>query len=116
MICQRKRLMNYFLPQWYPKKIPLTRRRVREGGGKMDNESKKPCAPVEEEGRDTTTVFREEDPLCAALDDFCYALNFWYGSMNNPWQREDRAYRKKLAKDVQDKLRRVIEAGSVSES
>lgn len=38
----------------------------------MDNESKKPCAPVEEEGRDTTTVFREEDPLCAALDDFCY--------------------------------------------
>ena len=55
----------------------------------MDNESKKPCAPVEEEGRDTTTVFREEDPLCAALDDFCYALNFWYGSMNNPWQRED---------------------------
>lgn len=36
--------------------------------------------------------------------------------MNNPWQREDRAYRKKLAKDVQDKLRRVIEAGSVSES
>lgn len=34
----------------------------------MDNESKKPCAPVEEESRDTTTVFREEDPLCAALD------------------------------------------------
>ena len=82
----------------------------------MDNESKKPCAPVEEEGRDTTTVFREEDPLCAALDEFCYALNFGYGSMNNPWQREDRAYRKKLAEDVQDKLRRVIEAGSVSES
>ena len=80
----------------------------------MDNESKKPCAPVEEEGRDTTTVFRGEDPLCAALDDFCYALNFWYGSMNNPWQWEDREYRKKLAKDVQDKLRRVIKAGSVS--
>ena len=82
----------------------------------MDNESKKPCALVKEESRDTTTVFREEDPFCAALDDFCYALNFWCGSMNNPWQREDRAYRKKLAKDVQDKLRRVIEAGSVSGS
>lgn len=36
----------------------------------MNDESKKPCAPVEEEGRDTTTVFREEDPLCAALDEF----------------------------------------------
>lgn len=35
----------------------------------MNDESKKPCAPVEEEGRDTTTVFREEDPLCAALDE-----------------------------------------------
>ena len=60
-------------------------------------ENKKPCAPVEEESRDTTTVFREEDPLCAALDEFCYAL-------------------KKLAKDIQDKLRRVIKAESASES
>lgn len=74
----------------------------------MNNESKKPCAPVEEECRDTTTVFREEDPLCAALDDFCYALNFWYGSMNNPWQREDRAYRKKLAQAVKAGLKRVL--------
>ena len=39
----------------------------------MDNESKKPCAPVEEESRDTTTVFREEDPLCAALA----AMGLW---------------------------------------
>ena len=71
----------------------------------MDNESKKPCAPVEEESRDTTTVFREEDPLCAALDEFCYALNFWYGSMNNPWQREDRTYRKKLAQPLYKRSR-----------
>ena len=74
----------------------------------MDDESKKPCAPVEEEGRDTTTVFREEDPLCAALDEFCYALNFWYGSMNNPWQRADREYMKKLAGDVQELLRMTL--------
>ena len=48
------------------------------------DESKKPCAPVEEEGSDTTTVFREEEPLCAALDELCCALNFGYGSMINP--------------------------------
>ena len=60
------------------------------------------------ESRDTTTVFREEDPLCAALDEFCYALNFWYGSMNNPWQREDREYRKKLAQAVKAGLKRVL--------
>lgn len=79
-------------------------------------DNKKPCTPVEEENRDMTTVFRETDPLCAALDELCAALNFWYGSMNNPWQREDRTYRKMLAKDVQDKLRKVIEAESVSGS
>lgn len=72
MICQRKRLMKYFLPRWYPKKILLTRRRVREGGGKMDNESKKPCAPVEEEGRDYDALglFRREgdnETLMAAM-------------------------------------------------
>lgn len=43
----------------------------------MNNKSKKPCAPVEEEGRDTTTVFREEDPLCAALDDFTGGSEVW---------------------------------------
>lgn len=80
----------------------------------MDEDMKKPCAPREEVSRDNTTVFRETDPLCAALDELCSALNFWYGSMNNPWQREDRAYRKMLAKQTQDALKRVL-AESVSE-
>lgn len=71
-------------------------------------DSKKPCAPVEEERRDNTTVFQEMDPLCAALDEFCLTLNCWYATMNNPWQREDKAYRKQLAKDLRDKLKRVI--------
>ena len=66
---------------------------------------KKPCEPVEKAGRDYTTVFCETDPLCAALDELCSALNFWYGSMNNPWQREDRAYRKMLAKQTQAALK-----------
>lgn len=79
-------------------------------------ENKKACAPVEEESRDTATVFRETDPLCAALDELCAALNFWYGSMNNPWQREDREYRKELARNVREKLRRVISDESASES
>lgn len=80
----------------------------------MDEETKSPCTPVEEAGRDNTTVFQETDPLCAALDELCSTLNFWYGSMNNPWQREDRAYRKMLAKQTQEALKRVL-AESVSE-
>ena len=80
----------------------------------MEEETKKPCTPVEEAGRDNTTVFQETDPLCAALDELCSTLNFWYGSMNNPWQREDRAYRKMLAKQTQEALKRVL-AESVSE-
>ena len=80
----------------------------------MDEETKSPCTPVEEAGRDETTVFQETDPLCAALDELCSTLNFWYGSMNNPWQREDRAYRKMLAKQTQEALKRVL-AESVSE-
>lgn len=81
----------------------------------MTEDMKKPCEPVEEAGRDYTTVFCETDPLCAALDELCSALNFWYGSMNNPWQREDRAYRKMLAKQTQAALKRVL-AESASES
>lgn len=77
-------------------------------------DNKKPCTPVEEENRDMTTVFRETDPLCAALDELCAALNFWYGSMNNPWQREDRAYRKELAKRTQESLKRFLRAGAES--
>ena len=83
----------------------------RKGGEKMAD-NKRPCAPVEEEGRDTTRVFQETDPLCAALDELCAALNFWYGSMNNPWQREDHAYRKELAKRTQESLKRFLRAGA----
>lgn len=79
------------------------------------DDSRQPCAPREEGSRDDTTVFQETDPLCAALDELCSALNFWYGSMNNPWQREDRAYRKMLAKNLRDKLKRIISDGSGEE-
>ena len=79
-----------------------------KGGEKLDEETKKPCTPVEEAGRDNTTVFQETDPLCAALDELCSTLNFWYGSMNNPWQREDRAYRKQLAAVIQMKLKEIV--------
>lgn len=71
-------------------------------------ENKKPCAPVEETGRDETAVFCETDPLCAALDELCAALNCWYAAMNNPWQREDRAYRKQLAAVIQMKLKEIV--------
>ena len=74
----------------------------------MDEDAKKPCAPVEETGRDETAVFCETDPLCAALDEFCATLNCWYAAMNNPWQREDRAYRKQLAAVIQMKLKEIV--------
>lgn len=79
-----------------------------KGGENVDGETKSPCTPVEETGRDETAVFCETDPLCAALDELCAALNCWYAAMNNPWQREDRAYRKQLAKNLRDKLKRAI--------
>ena len=79
-------------------------------------EIKKTCAPVEEESRDSVTVFKETDPLCAALDELCMTLNYWYATMNNPWQREDRAYRKMLAKNLRDKLKKVISDESVLKS
>ena len=91
------------------------RTRAHERSESVDEDMKKPCAPREEVSRDDTTVFRETDPLCAALDELCSALNFWYGSMNNPWQREDRAYRKMLAKNLRDKLKRIISDGSGEE-
>ncbi len=78
-----------------------------KGGEKVDEETKSPCTPVEEAGRDETAVFCETDPLCAALDELCAALNCWYAAMNNPWQREDRAYRKQLAAVIQMKLKEI---------
>lgn len=74
----------------------------------MEKDSKKPCTPVEPENRDSTTVFREDDPLCAALDELCAMLNCWYAAMNNPWQRKDETYRRQLAKAVKGSLKRVL--------
>lgn len=74
------------------------------------DDGQQPSAP------DSTTVFQETDPLCAALDELCSALNFWYGSMNNPWQREDKVYRRQLAKNLRDKLKQVISDESGEES
>lgn len=59
------------------------------------------CLLPEGQSRDETTVFVEDDPLCATLND-------WYGTMHNPWQREDRAYRKMLAENLRSKLREII--------
>ncbi len=80
------------------------------------DENKKPRAPREEVSRDNTTVFQETDPLCAALDELCLMLNCWYATMNNPWQREDRVYRRQLAKNLRDKLKQVISDESGEES
>ena len=77
---------------------------------------KKARAPMEEADRDNTTVFCETDPLCAALDELCLALNCWYATLNNPWQREDRAYRRQLAKNLRGKLKQVISDEVVAES
>lgn len=66
------------------------------------------CPQPEGQSRDETTVFAEDDPLCAALDELCATLNDWYGTMHNPWQREDRAYRKMLAENLRSKLREII--------
>lgn len=65
------------------------------------------CLLPEGQSRDETTVFVEDDPLCAALDELCATLNDWYGTMHNPWQREDREYRKMLAENLRSKLREV---------
>ena len=71
-------------------------------------DEKSPCTAGEGQSRDKTTVFAEDDPLCAALDELCATLNDWYGTMHNPWQREDRAYRKMLAENLRSKLREII--------
>ena len=75
----------------------------------MQNETKKPCGP-EAGGREYAEVFRETDPLCAALDELCAELNCWYEAMRNPLQREDRTYRRELAKRTQAALKRVLHA------
>ena len=79
-----------------------------KGAENVNEDAKKPCTPVEEVSRDNTTVFQETASLCAALDELCQALNCWYATMNNPWQREDRAYRQQLAIAIQTKLKEIV--------
>ena len=70
--------------------------------------AKSPCGPTEAAGRDETTVFVEDDPLCVALDNLCMLLNSWYATMHNPWQREDRAYRREVAEQLHTQLRLAV--------
>lgn len=79
-----------------------------KGAENVDEDKKKPCTPEREVSRDNTTVFQETDPLCAALDELCLTLNCWYATMNNQWQREDRAYRRQLATAIQTKLKELV--------
>lgn len=94
--------------------LRIIRQLPREGelwrteGGTTMADKKSPCAAGEGQSRDETTVFVEDDPLCAALDELCATLNDWYGTMHNPWQREDREYRKMLAENLRSKLREII--------
>lgn len=48
------------------------------------------------------------DPLCTTLDNLCEALDGWRETMKNPWQREDRAYRKELAENIQALVRLML--------
>lgn len=70
--------------------------------------TKSPCGPMEAASRDETTEFVEDDPLCVALDNLCMLLNSWYATMHNPWQREDRAYRREVAERLHTQLRLAV--------
>ena len=48
------------------------------------------------------------DPLCTTLDNLCEALDSWRETMKKPWQREDRAYRKELAENIQALVRLML--------
>ena len=50
----------------------------------------------------------EDDPLCTTLDSLCEALDSWRETLENPWQREDRAYRKELAENIQALVRLML--------
>ena len=65
------------------------------------------CPLPEGQSRDKTTVFVEDDPLCAALDNLFMLADIWRETLKNPWQREDKAYRKMLAENLRSKLREV---------
>ena len=48
------------------------------------------------------------DPLCTTLDNLCEVLDSWRETMKKPWQREDRAYRKELAENIQALVRLML--------
>lgn len=48
------------------------------------------------------------DPLCTTLDNLCEVLDIWRETMKHPWQREDRAYRKELAENIQALVRLML--------
>lgn len=49
-----------------------------------------------------------DDPLCTTLDNLCEVLDSWRETMKHPWQREDRAYRKELAENIQALVRLML--------
>lgn len=48
------------------------------------------------------------DPLCTTLDNLCEVMDIWRETMKHPWQREDRAYRKELAENIQALVRLML--------
>lgn len=72
----------------------------------MADETKMPCTAG---CREETAGFVEDDPLCTTLDNLCEALDSWRETLENPWQREDRAYRKELAENIQALVRLMLE-------
>lgn len=66
------------------------------------------CPLPEGQSRDKTTVFAEDDPLCAALDNLFMLADIWRETLENPWQREDKAYRREFAERIQEQLRLVL--------
>lgn len=71
----------------------------------MDESKKMPCTAA---CREETAGFVEDDPLCTTLDNLCEALDSWRETLKNPWQREDRAYRKELAENIQALVRLML--------
>lgn len=77
------------------------------GDKRMFTAAYRDCRLPEGQSRDKTTVFAEDDPLCAALDNLFMLADIWRETLKNPWQREDKAYRKMLAENLRSKLREV---------
>lgn len=71
----------------------------------MEEYKKIPCTAG---CREETAGFVEDDPLCTTLDNLCEVLDIWRETMKHPWQREDRAYRKELAENIQALMRLML--------